>query len=1096
MDRPLLLRTKFLVPRQRLHHVERPRLARQLAAAFQSRLTLVSAPAGYGKTTMLASLVRQLDAPVVWYQLDKSDNDPLVFLHYLIEGLRCTLAGFSGAALTLLDPHEFHPRRALMVLLNEVTATIENDFLVVLEDYHWIDNTEIHDLVNFVLQHLPPQMHFVMSTRTEPPLAMARLRASGSLVELRAGDLRFTMDEIAQLTAHLELDDSHLHLLEQWTEGWGAGLQLILTALGRSGAEPAEQLARRLGRQERYVFQYLAQEVFDQQPPEVQHFLLRSAVLNQMSAETVNALLGTADAERLLSRVERDGLFTTSLDEEQRWYRYHHLFRDFLLNHLLREAPEEALSLHVKAGDNYAARQLWDLAAEHYVAAQHPVGLARAIDALAPTYLQTGRVETLYRYIEALPAAMVRDTPDFLLYRGDALRYWGRLDAAVAAYEAAQAGYEASGERGRLCHTLTQLAGVSRSRGDYRRAQELAQRAVEAAGETDHAERAPALMALAKNTGLLENMGKGYRLGEKGLQEARLAGAALAANDRARLHWSQAQLAWWYGNPSATIAHCQSALAADQSEGSPQICRAYVMLSSPYLYRHNLSLARQFAAKGVSLAERLQFTEWLPMAHAALGNVVTRQDLVVGERHLRDAIALSRQLGEGYAQLMATGYLAFNLDQQGRPAEARQILEAALHLHGNSPETYELLVCRSVLGDVLVDIGDLDTAWQYFLGLRRVCEARQFRLPLGMIYFALSYLHLEAGCRESALDLLRRSLDIIGRADAIQLYLDQGQRAVTLCREAQIAGIRAPFVERVLKLLSAAQQMCVYGDLGGLTTVRGSDRKNRIQDDVIEAVTLGDFRLFYSGQELDREVGLTGKVRELLAYFITRRGQRLALERIVEDLWPALDPDRGQAVFHTTLYRLRRALRHVAGEGDYVRHEWREYELQADRFRIDADQFDECLSHALESYGQAAVDAYETAVKLYAGSYLANLYPEWCTAERRRLELAYITTLNWLTAHYTSVGAHHRAIATCQQLLEIDPLQEHVHCNLMRLWDRVGNRSAVVKQYEVLGQLLEDELGVDRLPETDAVYAEIMGNDLSGVATSGAGQAIRDSSSS
>jgi LuxR family maltose regulon positive regulatory protein len=1073
MRSPLLLHTKFLIPRPRPDHISRTRLLRQLEAGLTKKLVLVSAPPGYGKTTLLASFAHEATLPLVWYQLDPADNDPTAFLHYLIEGLQYTFPNLSQSTLNLLDDREVQIERVLMVFLNEVTASLEKDFLIILEDYHWIDNPEVHRILDFLLEHQPPQMHFLISTRVEPSLSLARLRARGDLVELRTQDLRFTSDEIAQITVHLSLDQPQIRLLEERTEGWAAGLQLALTTLAQKPQEAADEVIHHFRGSNRYVFDYLAQEVFQQQPPEIQSFLLRSSILTQMSAETCNTILGTTNAQTLLEYLERQNLFVVSLDEERRWYRYHQLFRDFLLNRLYRETEAEALNLQATAGDYYAQQGLWDLAAEHYMAARSTDGLAHAIRALAPAYLQNGRVETLHRYILALSPSFIAEEPDFLLYQGHVLSHLGRVEEAIACYERARTLYQAHGERAKVSHVLTQLARVARSKGHYRQAQKLAQAAVAEAGDTDHAERAEALMALAKNTGFLEGMAQGYKLGEAALQEAQMAGTVLPSGARARLLCSQAQLSWWYGDPFATVAHCQAALAACGEAVSPLACRAYAVMASPYLYWGELPMAHQLAEKGFTISEQIQFTEWLPMAHATLGNVLSRQEeRAAGEQHLRRAIALSRELGtESYAQLMASGYLAFNLVQQGRLVEARQTCEEALHLSADSPETYELCVCRSVLGDVLLDMEDLDTAWEYFLNLRSICEARQFRLPLAMVYFALGYLHLKAGRREAALELIRRSMDLVRDANAVQLYVDQGQRAVAVCRAAQEAGIYLAFAERVIAALTPAQ-----GPAHGLISLGALPaRQKDAEEEAIEVICMGGLQLFYQGRELGQEAGLIGKPRELLAYFITHRHQRLPLDRILEDLWPGSDPARGQAVFHTTLYRLRQALTSVAGPGDYIRHESGEYHLERARFQIDVDLFDAYLAQAQASVGQAAIRAYQRAVDLYTDPYLITFYHEWCEKERRRLTATYLTALRILTAHHAAANDYHRAILACERMLEVDPLLEQVHCDLMRFWHRLGSRAAVVKQYHTLSRLLADELAADPMPETQALYTELAG---------------------
>jgi DNA-binding SARP family transcriptional activator len=401
--------------------------------------------------------------------------------------------------------------------------------------------------------------------------------------------------------------------------------------------------------------------------------------------------------------------------------------------------------------------------------------------------------------------------------------------------------------------------------------------------------------------------------------------------------------------------------------------------------------------------------------------------------------------------------------------EARQACEEALHLYAGSPETYELCVCRSVLGDVLLDLGALNTAMEYFLDLRRSCESRQFRLPLAMVYFALGYLYLQADRREAALELIRRSMGIVRHANAIQLYVDQGQPAVTVCRAAQEAGIYPAFAEPIISALMPAQELAQQSIRPAPAPPTGEDTR----ENAIDVITLGDFRLFYNDEEIGSEVGLTAKPKELLAYFITHRHQRLPLDRVLEDVWPESTPSRGQASFHTTMHRLRQALGRVAGSGDYICYESRGYQLERERFQIDVELFDASIARAQLTTDEEAIRAYEAAVEQYGGPFLASFYHGWCEDVRRRLSVACLTALRFLVAHYAAAGDYHQAIGACEWMLEIDPLLEQTHCDLMRFWHRLGNRAAVMKQYKMLKDIMAEEMSMEPMPETQALYAEL-----------------------
>ncbi|MGC8875390.1 MAG: AfsR/SARP family transcriptional regulator [Chloroflexia bacterium] len=241
-------------------------------------------------------------------------------------------------------------------------------------------------------------------------------------------------------------------------------------------------------------------------------------------------------------------------------------------------------------------------------------------------------------------------------------------------------------------------------------------------------------------------------------------------------------------------------------------------------------------------------------------------------------------------------------------------------------------------------------------------------------------------------------------------------------------------------------------------------------------MTLGSFRVYYNGEEVGKEFGLVGRPREMLAYFVTHRRDRLPLDRIAEDLWPGSGAAQAQAVFHTTLHRLRRALNRVAGPGQYIRQEGGEYLLERELFEIDVEEFDALVARIRGASGNAALRSAEMAVERYGGPYLDNLYGDWCEPERQRLAAAYLELLHFLAEHYAAAGNYPRAIWACQRILDVDPLQEPVHRDLMRYWHSLGNRSAVLHQYESLRKLLRDELQVEPLPETQQLYRELAGS--------------------
>src|ERR671917_32883 len=425
-----LLKAKLYVPRGRADAVPRPRLYEQLDEGARHELTVVSAPAGFGKTTLLADWSRRSELPVAWVSLDERDDDPVRFFLYLVAAIGTihepfgeTTRAFLGS---LQSQEELEP--VLTALSNEILE-MPRDFVLVLDDYHAIRSETIHHALAFLLDHSPPPLHLIVAGRTSPPLPLPRLRARGRLTELGTPDLRFTHEEAADFldrTMGLDLAAERVATLEKGTEGWIAGLQLAAHALGGGEDDPVEALAG----SPRHVFDYLADEVLSRQPEDIREFLLRTSVVETLSGPLCEALTDTTDGLEMLERLNRDNLFLVPLDEGERYYRYHHLFAAFLRERLEREHPDLILELHHRAGLWEEADGCLSGAIEHALAAEDFERAASLIEeetGVRRTYVDAS---LLLRWLGTLPDGLVRRRPQLCLLYAWALVHSGELEEA------------------------------------------------------------------------------------------------------------------------------------------------------------------------------------------------------------------------------------------------------------------------------------------------------------------------------------------------------------------------------------------------------------------------------------------------------------------------------------------------------------------------------------------------------------------------------------------------------------------------------------------------------------------------------------------
>jgi ATP/maltotriose-dependent transcriptional regulator MalT len=435
------LATKLHVPRPPLQLVRRPHLVERLQQAVERPLTLIAAPAGFGKTTLLSTWLEHASLPAAWLSLEQDDDDLTRFWSYVFTALARVHQGLGTSALSLLQASPLSPlppiESVLTVWINEL-ATLPHEMALVLDDYHLITAPPIHRAVTYLVDHLPPQLHLVMATRADPPLPLARLRARGHLTEIRAADLRFTSEEVmAFLTQALgpHLSTEEIAALEARTEGWIAGLQLA--ALSMQGRTDSAGFLAAFRGSHRYIIDYLVEEVLAQQPEPVQTFLLQTAILDRLQGSLCEAVMGVtrepggeASGQAMLEQVEQANLFLTPLDDEQRWYRYHQLFAEALRHRLQRRQPDLVPELHRRASTWYEQHGLTREAVHHALTAADFAQAARLIEHTAELVAKRGELATLRSWLAALPDELLRARLELCLWQGWLLALSGQYDSA------------------------------------------------------------------------------------------------------------------------------------------------------------------------------------------------------------------------------------------------------------------------------------------------------------------------------------------------------------------------------------------------------------------------------------------------------------------------------------------------------------------------------------------------------------------------------------------------------------------------------------------------------------------------------------------
>lgn len=597
----ILLTTKMHIPVPSRDLVSRTHLLERLNEGLHTRLTLISAPAGFGKTTLLSTWA--LDAssrllPVGWISLDESDNDPARFWSYVLAALDAIHADISSDILSSPSSLENTLNESFLGKLVNILAAVPVTLALVLDDYHVITEPAISAGLTFLLDHLPPNMHLFIASRSDPALPLARLRGRNQLNELRTNDLRFSLAESADFLKRSpapRLSSEQITTLEERTEGWVTGLQLVALAL-RGSKDSATFLASFSGTH-RYIANYLFAEVFRQQSTSVQQFLLHTALLDRLTGSLCDALLERFDGQQVLEELERANLFLVSLDEQRYWYRYHQLLRDFLFDMLQRTHPTLLPTLYQRASVWCENKGLWHEAIDYALTAQDNARAAALIEQVINELSNRRELKTLRRWLEALPPVVLQNRPRLVLPYLWLLISIGQVESA----EQILAHVEESPETVAELHTMRAI--IASMRGDYKQITQLSTQAIEHLAEDVPMLRS--LLALSQGTAhFLSGDGNAAeqsfaKAGELSLNDNNLYMTQVAKTQRASVYFIQGKL---------HLAFEEQRSALQLAERHPgqvlDMGLAHIGISGIYLEWNRLEEAERFLLEGVQQAER------------------------------------------------------------------------------------------------------------------------------------------------------------------------------------------------------------------------------------------------------------------------------------------------------------------------------------------------------------------------------------------------------------------------------------------------------------------------------------------------------------
>ena len=797
-----VLATKLYIPPPRPNVIPRPRLLDRLNEGLHRRLTLISAPAGFGKSTLVGEWGGSIERPIAWLSLDEGDNDPARFLTYLVAALRTIAPDIGAEVLGALQSPQPPPTESILTtLLNEI-ADLPDDLVLVLDDYHVIDAEPVDSALTFLLEHLPPRMHLVIATREDPQLLLARLRARDQLTELRAADLRFTPAEAAGFLNQvmgLRLSPDDIAALEERTEGWIAGLQLA--ALSMQGQEDVPTFIQSFTGSHHFVLDYLVEEVLQRQPARVQDFLRRTSILDRMCGPLCDAVLldPAASGQETLEYLERANLFTIPLDDERRWYRYHHLFADLLRQRLRQGATsDDTAELHTRASQWYEDNGLEIEAFQHAAAANDIERAERLIEGKGIPLHFRGAVTTILAWLGSLPRTVLDARPSLWLRYASLLLVNGQTTGVEEKLLAAENALQGTETVGQTQYFAGQIATA---------------RSVLALTRYD----ADAMLAQSRRA--LEHL------------------PPEAQSLRSTAYWTQGFAYLLQGDRAAARRSLGEAIALGQASGNifnsilATIGLAQVQEADTELHQ---------AADTYKVALRMAGDQPLQIineAHLGLSRVLYEwNELDAAEQHGRQSLHLARQydrvidrfiLCEVFLARLKLAWgdvpgAAATLDQASRSARQHNFVhripdvaaaqvtvllrQGSLEAAAQLAHAHDLPLSRA---RVHLALGDPSQALRVLEQLRETAEARDWKDEQLKVTVLQALAHDAHGEKDTAVETLGEALALAEPGDFIRIFLDEGPSMAQLLSEARAHTAMPGYIDKLLAAFEAEEKKSV-----------------------------------------------------------------------------------------------------------------------------------------------------------------------------------------------------------------------------------------------------------------------------------------------
>jgi ATP/maltotriose-dependent transcriptional regulator MalT/DNA-binding SARP family transcriptional activator len=1070
-------RTKILLPRRRPDLLSRQRLLDLLFDLLDHRLIIIAAPAGYGKTSLLVDMAHRIELPVCWYALDALDRDAQRFAAHFIASIAQRFPRFgqrSWSALQngLVDPADMD--RLVTTIVNEAYDHIREHFVLVLDDYHFVnDNDAIDYFVNQFVQQVDENCHLCIASRTlltlpDLPLMVARSQVGGLSFE----ELAFRTDEIQALVLqnhHITLPDSAAEELAKETEGWITGL-LLSTQTMWHGAGDRARVARVSGVG---LYDYLAQQVLEQQPAPVRSFLLRTSMMEEFDVQLCEKVLGQADSAKgeswqsLVEYVLQYSLFVLPVENEGTWLRYHHLFRDFLQEKLAKEQPEEQNRILRRLAVVYTEEGKWEKAHALYQRLEDQAATTALIEQAGSSLIRDGRLATLAGWLDLVPSDLLASRPILLSLRGMVASMLGEVEQGLELQNQAESAFRERGDLAGLAHTLVSRATDHRFLGDYHASLRDAEEALSIARENPNLRGVEAEALRARGLGLAR-MGKSREAIEWLGQSLDVYTSLTDAQRVAMLRMELGTIYSSAGMYNQAFTHYKRALNYWRKTGNG-VQQANLLNNLGVLHHLNgdYEQANLLLEQALACAAQSGYTRMEVAALASIGDLYMDMEAI-------DAAQAVYQKAHEKAQYLDDRFLRFYLHLADAAAarardekdSVRDLLEAAGRVAAQSESSFEQGLYQLEAGRLALAEGNAVEAIAHLEGAARRFDDGGQRVEGARAHLYLAIAYHQAEDQQAAADHFERAFQLASELESQHSLLVPAREGKSLLSSLRKNPRLGQHAAQLFKQVIEFEQ--------GIPSLRRRLRP-RVSSVPFDSPSLqiqafGRAQVMLNGRLVTTSDWQTQSSRDLFFCLLAHPGG-LSKEEVGSLVWPDSSPAQLKLKFKNTIYRLRQALtpEAVLFEEDRYR-----FNRELD-YEYDVESFLNRLKEAEAAQEPAEkAAAYRTAVRLYKGPYLPDVEGEWAWWERERFGRAYIDTILKLAEFHLVAQEYHKSLDYSQRVLAEDPYLEEAHRLAMRAYAAMGNRAGVARQFERCRQILMEEINAPPSPQTTDLYQTLM----------------------